>query len=147
MSIEPLYPCPHCREKSFVVSASSSVIMVGACLKCQQTGTLAIFPAGVMNPGDEAAQELGFFPELFNGYLWVDNEERRILVSFIASKFPRKGNFKKLCRSIEAHGYRVAVPSPFPLMVHILKKMGYEPHPEFNDLAGEDVDVWEKPSP
>lgn len=145
MNVSPIFRCPACRKKGFVISASSETYAVGSCLICEHTRNVPIFPAGEMNPGDPAAQELGFFPELFDGYLWVENHPRRILVSYISSKRPRQGNFKNLCASIEAHGYDVAVPSPFPLMVYIMKRFGFVPHPEYNDLAGEDIEVWTRP--
>jgi hypothetical protein len=104
------------------------------------------FPTGIISPGDEVAQELGFFPELFDGYLWCDNyPEKIIYISFIESKHPREGHFKKLCYSIEANGYKVAIPSPLPIMTHIVKKWGYVVHYEYSDIAQEDIEVWTKP--
>lgn len=107
--------------------------------------TNIVFPNGVVDPGDEVAQVLGFLPELFSGYLFVDNIKRRIYISFIESKLQRQGNFKALCRNIQKARYRVAVPSPLPLMLLIVKKWGYVRVVEYHELAQENISVFLSP--
>lgn len=40
MSISPLYKCPHCKTKAFVVCGSNEKMKIGACLACNKSGRL-----------------------------------------------------------------------------------------------------------
>lgn len=66
---------------------------------------------------DPLAKELGFTEDKFSGYLWV--KDKMIFISFIESRQPGKGNLKNLFDTIEAKGYDILVPTPFPRMQKI----------------------------
>src|SRR5688572_27352688 len=96
---------------------------------------------GMISLDSERGQRLGFTSDRFDGWLWEDGE--RIWISFIESKQQGKGHLSELFHAIEAAGFYVAVPTPFPRMEAILRREGFEPHHEL--IQGDDVEVWYKP--
>lgn len=98
-------------------------------------------PDGIIELDTDFARELGFTSDLFGGYLWKDGD--RILISVIFSKSPGLGNLSTLFDAIEAKGFRVAVPTPFPHMQRILQRKGFAPAVEPDEHFGEVV-VWMK---
>lgn len=95
------------------------------------------YPSGRGFPG-----YLGFTNDLFEGYIWKDKD--RIIISFIMSKYPGKGNLSKLFDRIESCGFRVAVPTPLYPMNEILKKKGFKKHYEYSEEMDCKVEMWEK---
>ena len=77
---------------------------------------------GLIDLGTPRADELGFTSELFDGYLWKHGNN--IIISFIDSKHPGKGNLKRLFDGIEAKGFAIAVPTPSRRMHAICLKRG-----------------------
>ena len=93
----------------------------------------------------EWGNKLGFTSDKFMGYLFHVGDY--ITISFIESKDRGKGNLSKLFDRIEELGFGIRVPTPFPLMEHIIKKKGFNramvpfaPEHGINEL----VDVWVK---
>lgn len=83
----------------------------------------------------------GFSKNLFDGYLFKKGEE--VYISAIISRNQGKGNVRTLFDKIEDAGFKIAVPTPFERMKHILKQRGFAPSIEHDDLMGE-VEVWRK---
>lgn len=93
----------------------------------------------------EWGNKLGFTSDKFMGYLF--HVGGYITISFIESKVPGQGNLSKLFDRIQELGLGIRVPTPFPLMEHIVKKKGFKmtmvpfaPEHGINEL----VDVWVK---
>jgi hypothetical protein len=63
-----------------------------------------------------------------------------IWISFVHCQVEGRGDFRRLCERIWAHGYKIAVPTPIGKMPMILKHMGFERHDEISD--GEMCEVW-----
>ena len=63
--------------------------------------------------------------------------------SAIISRKEGSGNVKKLFDLIECAGFRIAAPTPFARMLHILQVRGFRPTFEHDDLMGT-VEVWRK---
>lgn len=99
-------------------------------------------PNGMITPDSEKGRALGFTSERFDGWLWEDSQ--RMWISFIESLQQGKGHLSELFRAIEAAGYAIAVPTPFPRMEAILRRKGFEPHIEESEL-GDPVEVWIRP--
>lgn len=96
--------------------------------------------------GSDRANELGFTPDLFFGYLWETDD--KLTVSLIESLCPGKGNFGKLLRRLLATGKIVSVPIPFARMKAILEAKGfqqvYEPAYDPNGEYIEHVGCWQR---
>jgi hypothetical protein len=99
---------------------------------------------GMVELDSEVGKLLGFTSDKFEGYLWLELEQKRVLISAIISLDPGKGNLSKLFSKIEGYGLRVAVPTPFACMEAILRRKGFEMKIEHVEVMG-DVEVWEKP--
>lgn len=99
-------------------------------------------PEGIIDLGTEAAKELGFDEQLFEGYLW--KTDNAIIISFIISKKPRNGNLSRLFNNILNMRYSIKVPTPFKLMETILIKKGFTKTHERSDYFQEDVEIWIK---
>ena len=81
---------------------------------------------GIINLGTSEAEQLGFTPDKFFGYLWKTGDV--IMISFIESKHEGKGNLRGLFDQIEASGFQVAVPTPSNRMRTICERRGMVPH-------------------
>lgn len=83
------------------------------------------------------AKEFGFISNKFEGYLWKTGND--IYISFIISKQEGKGNLRKLFDTIIEKGYNIKVPTPFPRMEAICKKLGFkliiEKDPDSNEFV------------
>ncbi len=82
-------------------------------------------PEGKILLNSEAGKRLGFMSNLFesDSYLW--RVGKAIWISLIFSKFPGKGNFKKLVQNILDLGFTVIVPTPSNAMRQRLEKWGF----------------------
>lgn len=80
-------------------------------------GTAAINP---VLPGSRFGKSIGFTSELFDGYLWVNEDE--IYVSLVTSLKPGEGNFRRLLETLLATGKTIKVPTPPDKMRSILKR-------------------------
>ena len=96
-------------------------------------------PNGIIQPGD--VNPYGFTAEHFEGWLWQFDDA--VMISFIVSKQPGQGHFRRLVETILAHGYSVKVPTPFADMRWMLEKNGFVHTQEHDKLMGI-VDVWVK---
>ena len=96
-------------------------------------------------PGDPRARAWGFTPERWEGS-YLAKEEGRVLLSLLQASSPGKGYLRDLVAGIEAEGLRVAVPTPLGRMVEILRRWGFVPHTEHDELFGP-VEVWERARP
>jgi|WetSurMetagenome_2_1015567.scaffolds.fasta_scaffold01420_30 hypothetical protein len=97
-------------------------------------------PDGLIEPNKNAP--FGFSLDFFYGYLW--KEKNSIYLSLIISRYPGKGNFKKLVNSILLSGFTCKVPNPLFIMKYILEKWGFKKTYEYVEIAGEDVEVYTK---
>ncbi len=81
---------------------------------------------GIINLDSEKAKEFGFTSDRFEdiSYLWEDNNI--IWISFIMSKEQGKGYLRELFKNIKQKGYKIYVPTPFPLMERICLKYGFK---------------------
>ena len=94
---------------------------------------------GRIDPDSSWGKEFGFTSNKFDGWLWKNGHW--IIISFIESKDPGKGNFKKLIRSIKDFHFDVAVPTPMKQMESILMKWGWKPSCIDDKVFG-DVELW-----
>lgn len=65
---------------------------------------------GIIYPDSKSSKEIGFSSNLFEGYLWKENQ--LIIISLIVSKFPNRGNLKALFDCIRNKGFDIFVPTP-----------------------------------
>ena len=79
-----------------------------------------------------------------DSYLWMDEANRRVLLSLVIARYPGKGALTDLIKSIEVLGLKVAVPCPLAQMKAILRKWDFRPNEEWSDATGEPIDVWER---
>lgn len=90
-------------------------------------------------------KKFGFTSKIFspNSYLWEKNGS--VILSMIIKnpKYTKKGAVILLISKIEASGYTVKVPTPFPAMQHILTKLGFGPTIEVDELMGP-VEIWKR---
>lgn len=99
---------------------------------------------GMINTDSEGGKEIGFTSDLFDGYLWKNNED--IYISFIISLQEGKGNLRRLFDNILKAGFNIKIPTPFPRMESIIKKLGFI-HTQVSDknfCYGETVEIWIK---
>ncbi len=81
-------------------------------------------PDGIILPGTKNADRLGFGENVFDGYIWKDQNE--IWISDITSKIPKEGNFSKFTKYLNDLGYKIIVPTPIQSMPEVLKHLGFE---------------------
>ncbi len=91
---------------------------------------------GMIAFGSKEAEELGFTPDKFDGYLWKQDDA--IIISLIVSK--AKGNFKELVDKIRSFGLAVKIPTPLGRMQNIVKKNGYRHTIEDSEMGA--VEIW-----
>lgn len=96
----------------------------------------------IIEPDSPLAEKIGFTSNLFEGYLWIINND--LYISFIVSKNPKKGNFSRLLETIEKQGYTIKVPIPLGKMKSILEKKRFNPTYEKHDHTNEYVLVMKK---
>ena len=75
---------------------------------------------GLINLDSTIGRSLGFYSSKFEECSYLFKVEDKIYISFIESKEKRKGHLNKLFNNIWEAGYKVAVPTPMPLMEQIL---------------------------
>jgi len=97
---------------------------------------------GCIDVDSEYAKSIGFTSDKFDGWLWRKEGETRIMVSFIKSTDPGKGNLSRLFDAVHAQGLAVAVPTPLGKMQAILTRKGFSKAREFCEDYGESVEVW-----
>lgn len=97
-----------------------------------------------IEPCSEFGASLGFTKDKFAGYLW--QQGNRIIIPVILSLQPGEGNFSRLIETIEAKGYKLAIANPFLTMQRVLKKKGFVPHWEKDEIYGSNMkaEVWER---
>ena len=104
---------------------------------------------GIINIGTPAANALGFTEDKFHedSYLWKNSD--CLYVSFIASRNPGKGDFRRLVEKIHSLGLTVKIPTPLRSMEEICRKNGYQHSQEaFDEKARRTsgkVNVWSLP--
>lgn len=100
------------------------------------------WPDGIIKPDSSVGKELGFTSDKFDGYLWKIDDH--IMISFIVSLDQGRGNLRNLFESIWKRGYQVWVPTPFPRMLAILKRLGFTQTFEYDDAFKSYVEIWKK---
>ncbi len=79
---------------------------------------------GIVRPSNsEFCKTIGFTPDKFDGYLWIENKE--LWITSIQSLNRGKGNMRFLFSKAEELGFTIVVPTPFPHMTSILKRLGF----------------------
>lgn len=96
---------------------------------------------GIILLDSEAGTELGFTCDRFEGWLWKQGDY--IVISFIKSTEPGRGNFVRLLEKIHAEGYGIMVPTAFTEMARILDKRKFEKSEVQHN--GETYEVWKLP--
>ena len=98
-------------------------------------------------PDDEWGETIGFTSDKFSGesYLWAKSD-KSIFISFIMSTQEGKGNMRALINNLLCLGLTVKVPTPFPRMECILKRMGFEKIIENDENMGP-VEIMKKDHP
>jgi len=97
---------------------------------------------GIIELDSDRAKPFGFTSDKFYGYLW--KKGNYIVISFIASLYPRSGDFANLCKTIESKGFGIKVPTPFPRMKDILIKQKYRKTKEWFSAAKDYCEIWIK---
>jgi hypothetical protein len=95
--------------------------------------------------GTPEGDALGFYADLFSGWLEI-HSDNRLYLYYIISRRRNEGNTQALIRGWLDCGYDVRVVMPRPVMQHILQKFGFIPSLEY--LPGEydeRVEVWYRP--
>jgi hypothetical protein len=97
--------------------------------------------------GTREGDALGFFSDLFSGWLEMENDNR-LYLHYIISRIRGEGNVQALIRGWLDRGFDVRVVMPRPVMQHILRKFGFAPALEYIPDQYEDlVEVWYRMSP
>ncbi len=96
---------------------------------------------GIVRLDSKQAKLLGFTSDKFEGWLW--RKGNNIMISFIVSLKPGRGNLSKLFERIWAQGHLVKVPTPCARMRAILRKKGFKQTQEHDDIL-DLVEVWVK---
>lgn len=86
------------------------------------------------------AQKIGFTSGKFFGWLW--RKGNVIYISFIESKHESQGNFRELIKNINDKGFTIKVPTPFPKMEEICKRLGFIHKIEKDEFFGQ-VEIME----
>jgi len=97
---------------------------------------------GEIKLDSEKGKKLGFTSDLFSRYLW--ERDGYIFTSFIISKNEGKGNLRKLFETILKAGFGIKVPTPFPRMEAICKKLGFRQTMEWSKELKEGVEIYVK---
>lgn len=101
--------------------------------------------AQYIETGTPEGDALGFFEDIFSGWLVMDSGNR-LYLHYIISRHRYEGNAQALIRSWLDRGFDVRVVMPRPIMQHILKKFGFVPSREcFADQYEDPVEVWCRP--
>jgi hypothetical protein len=94
--------------------------------------------------GTSEGDALGFFEDLFSGWLEMEAGNRLIL-HYIISRHKNEGNTQALIRAWLNEGYDVRVVMPRPIMQHILRKFRFVPRKErFPAQYADAVEVWHR---
>ena len=101
-----------------------------------------IMTATRIETGTPEGDALGFFEDLFSGWLEMEGRDR-LYLHYIISRNKNAGNTQNLIRSWLGMGYDVRVVMPRPIMQHILQKFRFVPDTEYFPNQYEDkVEVW-----
>lgn len=97
---------------------------------------------GIVRLGSAFANQIGFTPDRFSAdsYLWLDGDT--VMVSFVVSTQPGKGNFRRMVARCHALGLAVKIPTPLGRMLRIVIVNGYRRAMEHDEVSGEQVEVW-----
>ena len=97
---------------------------------------------GIVRLGSAFATQLGFTSDRFtpDSYLWLDGDA--VMVSFVMSTQPGKGNFRRMVARCHALGLTVKIPTPLGRMLRIVIVNGYRRAMEHDEVSGEQVEVW-----
>ena len=79
---------------------------------------------GIIEIDSDKAKKYGFTSDKFFGWLWAKNNS--IIISFIESKYPGKGNFRALVNNILNHNLSVEIPTPLGKMQKIVRENGFK---------------------
>jgi hypothetical protein len=90
---------------------------------------------GMVRLGSAFANEIGFTPDLFEGYGWV--KDGAFYVSLIISLHPGQGNFRTMVDRVLAKGLTVKVPTPSARMRGICQRSGFQRSTEYAPVMGE----------
>lgn len=74
----------------------------------------------------DLANDLGFTPDKFSGYLWFDKNTEVFTVSLITSLHPGKGNVRKLLDTLKSRYKIIHIPTPSERMKYIALKAGFK---------------------
>jgi hypothetical protein len=95
--------------------------------------------------GTHEGDALGFFEDLFSGWLEI-TDNQCLYLHYIISRHKNEGNTQALIRKWLSDGYDVRVVMPRPVMQHILGKFQFIPTREyFPDQYEDAVEVWCRP--
>ncbi len=89
---------------------------------------------GMIGIDSPVGQELGFISRDFAAHSYLWKKGLAIWVSLIESKYPGRGNLRRLLATIYARGFDVVVPTVFPRMQMILTRLGYQPEIIVDDV-------------
>jgi len=96
--------------------------------------------------GTPEGDALGFFEDLFSGWLEIQ-DNHCLYLHYIISRKKNEGNTQALIRRWLSEGYDVRVVMPRPVMQHILGKFQFIPSKEyFPDQYEDMVEVWCRPA-
>jgi hypothetical protein len=105
-----------------------------------------IMKATRIETGTNEGDALGFFEDLFSGWLEIQ-DNRCLYLHYIISRHKNEGNTQALIRKWLSDGYDVRVVMPRPVMQHILGKFQFVPTREyFPDQYEDAVEVWYHPA-
>jgi len=94
--------------------------------------------------GSPAGDALGFYEELFSGWLEIYADSRMYL-HYIISRRKNEHHTQQLLEMWIQDGYDVRVVLPRPIMQHILIKFGFEQSSELlADHYEDEVEVWKR---
>lgn len=94
-------------------------------------------------PGTKFGKLIGFTSTDFSEMSYLHKKDDTIYISFVAKITKRKGVIEELIKNIEKNGYKVAVPTPFPVMEKILSRLGFKEGIEEDEVFGP-VIVWRR---
>lgn len=92
----------------------------------------------------EKGKKIGFTSDRFTEASYLFDRGDCVYISFIEAREKGKGNLNQLFQNILDTGKIIKVPTPLPLMGHILKKKGSR-HTTETDKDFGNVEVWVKP--
>lgn len=98
---------------------------------------------GIIQIDSAAAKTLGFTGDKFHAISYLWKEGSVFILSFITSRHPGAGHFRKLLDTLEGQAEAIIVPSPSKQMWEVLEPRGYVPREvEFSSGMGGMCATW-----